>query len=108
MIDLAKLTTPDAITTVTPSNRIFEELGNNTYDCKDVISELIDNAIASRLNDRMLQVSIDLFVDANSSPVEFLIKDNATGISKDKLGLAITPAGIHSQNSLNEHGLGMK
>ena len=73
-----------------------------------MLSELIDNAIASRLNDRVLQVTVDLFVDANGLPIEFLIKDNASGIPKEKLGLAITPAGIHSHNSLNEHGLGMK
>jgi len=40
--------------------------------------------------------------------MEFVIKDNATGIPQNNLGNAITPAGVSSGNSLNEHGLGMK
>jgi hypothetical protein len=71
MINLSNLTKADSVTTVTASNRIFQELGNNTYDYKDVISELIDNSIAARQNDRILQVTIDLFTDANGAPVEF-------------------------------------
>lgn len=108
MINLSKLEKSSKKTTVEPSDNIFVELGKNTYDYKDLISELIDNAIAARRNDRRLIVTIDLFVDTNNKPVEFVIKDNALGISPERLGAAITPAGIQSPGSLNEHGLGMK
>ncbi|MCD6236374.1 MAG: ATP-binding protein [Thermoplasmata archaeon] len=108
MIDISKLEESETKTNVSPSNNIFVELGKNTYDYKDLISELIDNSIAARRNDRRLIVTIELYVDSNNNPIEFIIKDNASGITPDKLGATITPAGIQSLNSLNEHGLGMK
>ena len=108
MIDLTKLEEYPTKTTVAPSDNIFNELGKNTYDYKDLISELIDNSIAARRNDRVLKVAIDLYVDTNNKPTEFIVKDNACGIPPEKLGIAITPAGIQLPESLNEHGLGMK
>jgi hypothetical protein len=108
MIDISRLIESENKTTVEPSNNIFTELGKNTYDYKDLVSELVDNSIAARRNDRMLKVTINLYVDENNKPTDFVIKDNACGIPIEKLGLAITPAGIQSPNSLNEHGLGMK
>lgn len=108
MINTDKLKISTEKTNVEPSNKIFKELGNNTYDYKDLLSELIDNSIAAKRSDRLLQVTIDLFVDDDSKPIKFLIRDNAKGISKSKLGPAITPAGITTDGSLNEHGLGMK
>lgn len=108
MIDRSQLEEYKTKTNVLPSNNIFVELGKNTYDYKDLISELVDNSIAARRNDRKLTVTIDIYVDSNSKPTEFIIKDNASGITPDRLGVAITPAGIQSPDSLNEHGLGMK
>ncbi len=93
---------------VKPSDNIFYELGNNTYDFKDLISELIDNSIAAKLPDLRLNVNIEFWVDDRNNCTMILIKDNAFGISQDKLGLALSPAAIQSANSLNEHGLGMK
>jgi len=34
---------------VNPSKRIFTELGYNTYEYIDLVSELIDNSIAARI-----------------------------------------------------------
>lgn len=93
---------------VTPSDNIFSELGNNTYDYKDLLSELIDNCIAARIPNELLHVKISVFVDAEMRPKKFVIQDDASGIPIDKLGNAITPAGIQTNGSLNEHGLGMK
>lgn len=94
---------------VEPSNRIFDKLGNNTYDTKDIISELIDNSIAARVEGRILRILIKIIADSDTGkPLRFVISDNASGISFEKLGEAISPAGISTQNSLNEHGLGMK
>jgi len=94
---------------VGPSNNIFQELGNNTYDFKDLLSELIDNSIAARRAERLLRIQIEIYVDQESNkPDTMIFRDNASGIARDRISLAITPAGIQTANSLNEHGLGMK
>jgi hypothetical protein len=95
-------------TQVEPSNRLFEELGNNTYDFRDLLSELIDNSIAARYSDRLLHVVIKIIVDKDNNPRKFIIRDDAKGIPDDELGIAISPAAKKTENSLNEHGLGMK
>jgi hypothetical protein len=108
MINLAQLQRSQGKIVVEPSNNIFRELGNNTYDLKDLISELIDNAIAAKRPDIRLKVAIDFWVDKKNNCDMIVVKDNALGIPQDRLGKAISPAAIQSPNSLNEHGLGMK
>lgn len=94
---------------VDPSDNIFAELGNNTYDYKDLLSELIDNSIAARIDDRFLNVKVSIGISDSQPNLNWLIvSDDASGIPPDRLGLAITPAGIQTSGSLNEHGLGMK
>ena len=94
---------------VVASDNIFIELGNSTYDYRDLLSELIDNSIAARADDEHITIRITLGISESNSPLNWLtVSDNASGISPDRLGSAITPAGIQTQGSLNEHGLGMK
>ncbi|MFZ0590224.1 MAG: ATP-binding protein [Bryobacteraceae bacterium] len=93
--------------TVLPSDNICQELGQNTYDYKDLLSELIDNSLAAR-DGTSVCVKVDLLVDKDQKAQRFVISDDAAGISADKLGSAITPAGLKTDGSLNEHGLGMK
>ena len=94
---------------VEPSDNIFAELGNNTYDYKDLLSELIDNSLAARYIDQLLNVRVRIGISGSNSHGNWLtLSDDASGIPPDRLGLAITPAGIQSSGSLNEHGLGMK
>lgn len=93
---------------VDPSDKIFNELGHNTYDYKDLLSELIDNSIAARTLGQLLHVRIQIDCDADLKPVKFVISDDGFGIPASKLGTAISPAGVQTQGSLNEHGLGMK
>src|SRR5687767_13518481 len=107
-ININNLQTPGFTVKVDPSDNIFAELGKNTYDYKDLLSELIDNSLAARGDVKPVRVVIDVYTDTNARPVEFVVKDNALGIPSSKLGIAITPAGLQSANSLNEHGLGMK
>lgn len=90
MIDLDNLEPNENKTVVNPSDNIFRELGRNTYDYKDLISELIDNSVAAKRADRRLSVTIDLFVDNNNKPISFIIKDNASGIPEYKLGIPIS------------------
>ena len=94
---------------VEPSDNIFSELGNNTYDYKDLLSELIDNSLAARIDDSFLTVKIRIGISDTNPHLNWLIvSDDASGIPPDRLGMAITPAGIQTADSLNEHGLGMK
>ena len=64
---------------VLPSDNIFEELGHNTYDYKDLLSELIDNSLAAR-DGKSVRVHLDLFVDKDQRPHRFAISDDAAGI----------------------------
>ena len=40
---------------VPPSNNLFKELGNTTYNFIDILSELIDNSISSRVKGKLLK-----------------------------------------------------
>lgn len=94
---------------VDPSDQLFSELGNNTYDYKDLLSELIDNSLAARVPGQLLHVKVTIAISQSDPTTNWLtISDDASGIHVDTLGLAITPAGKQSTDSLNEHGLGMK
>ena len=108
MIDVENLQSVQETIHVEPSDKIFEELGNNTYDFKDLISELIDNSIAARRSDRMLNITVEIWVDRRNTAKRILVRDDGLGIPQDRLGSAVSPAGIQTPNSLNEHGLGMK
>jgi DNA gyrase/topoisomerase IV subunit B len=76
---------------VNPSTKIFTELGYNTYEYIDLISELIDNSIAARIENQLLEVRIAIGDSKNPSRRFFKIKDNASGIPFEILGEAISP-----------------
>ncbi len=65
---------------VKPSNRIFEELGNNSYDFLDVISELIDNSLSAHSGEGVLQVDIEIALSKKRENSYFKIRDNACGM----------------------------
>lgn len=109
LIDLSKATELTSRILVEPSDNIFQVLGHNTYDFLDAISELIDNAVAKRVEGELLQVEIEIGVSAKDGKKDyFLIRDNASGISLDDLPKCLSPAAIVSTESLSEHGMGMK
>ena len=56
VIDLKSMEKTGERVFVSPSDNIFQELGNNTYDFKDLISELVDNSIAARRAERLLHI----------------------------------------------------
>lgn len=94
---------------VKPSNRLFEELGNNTYTYLDLLSELIDNSIAARNPDETVHITLTVGVSNEDRQSSWLsISDDAAGISHVRLPMAISPAAMQNTDSLNEHGLGMK
>ncbi len=87
MIDIDKLQPSGQTVVVLPSDNIFHELGNNTYDLRDLISELVDNAIAARNPDLRLKVTIEFWVDSKAKCRTIIVRDNALGIPQDMLGL---------------------
>lgn len=94
---------------IEPSDNLFRELGNNIYDFVDLISEFIDNSIAAKLEDRILVVEIVIALSRYDERNSYLsIRDNASGISKEFLGKALSPGATSGGKTLNEHGLGMK
>lgn len=99
----------NTIITISPSNNLFRELGNNTYNFTDLISEFIDNSIAAKKDEEITTISIEIgFSKLLESKSYFKITDNAKGIPRDYLGKALSPAGTSGGTNLNEHGLGMK
>jgi len=108
MIDLSEAKPSRLVVDVVANNNIFEQLGNNTYTFTDLISELVDNSVAARVANELLDVLITIGLSNHRDRTFFVITDNASGISRDKLGDAISPAALQDQESLNEHGLGMK
>lgn len=93
---------------VNPSDAIFKELGNNNYDFIELLSELVDNSIAAKIDDELLKIEVEIGIANKSSEAYLLIRDNGHGIEKINLGKAISPAGFSGGKTLNEHGLGMK
>ncbi len=109
LIEVEKLKRADIPTIIVEaSNKLFKELGNNTYDFVDLISELIDNSIAARIDDELLKVQIEIAISNELYKSHLLIRDNAAGIPRKDLGRAISPGGFAGGSTLNEHGLGMK
>lgn len=94
---------------VKASDNLFKELGNNTYDFVDLVSEFIDNSIAAKLEDEKLIVKIEIGLSRlNERDSYFSIIDNAKGIPSEYLGKALSPGATSGGTTLNEHGLGMK
>lgn len=89
-------------------DRIFDELGNNTYSPEDLLSELIDNSLSAR-DGKMVHIDLNFYLDEeNKSLTEFSIKDDAKGIPLENFGIVICPGGSRTSDPLNEHGLGLK
>lgn len=110
MIDVDQLNYATKIPNVKvePANELFSELGNNTYDFLDLVSEFVDNSIAA-MDGVPLQVEIEIGIsEENRDQSYLLIRDNAAGIPVEKLGTALSPGAMAGGNTLNEHGLGMK
>jgi hypothetical protein len=107
MIDLSLAKLSSKKTQVTPSDNIFLELWNNTYDYLDLLSELIDNSLAQK-KAGTVSVTVDLLANNSDAVKELIITDNAKWISRNDLWICISPAWKQSHNWLHEHGLWMK
>lgn len=112
MINLERITKSKLVTKVVASNNIYFELGNNRYTLGELFSEFIDNSIAGRLDDTVIDIDILIYYinDANGNRVltKIIFRDNSGGIEQNILGKALSPASKTTKGSLNEHGMGMK
>lgn len=105
---------------VPPSNNIFGELKKTSsdYNFRVALSEIIDNSIGSMVG---TECDVNVNVQGNwtegnqnslslDKDAKIIISDNASGISLDKIGFALSPAGLANKqkNSLHEHGMGLK
>lgn len=108
-VDTSKLGAPLSTIEVQPSNHLFRELGNNTYDFPDLLSELIDNAIAAARPGEQVAVEIEVGISRREPGQSYVIvRDRAAGITSAKLGDALSPGALSGGSGLNEHGLGLK
>jgi hypothetical protein len=108
MIEMSDAKPSDLTIKIPPSNNIWSVLGNNTYDFVDLVSELLDNAVAAKVPGVLLTVKMQVGVSDDRQRTFFVISDDAAGIPTQRLGEAISPAAIQTRGTLNEHGLGMK
>lgn len=112
LINKSQLISSNEVTEVFPSDNIFRELGNNTYTYKDLLSEFIDNSIAASIDGKMLNIEICIYFSANKNgdriPKKIIVRDDAKGIEQALIGKALSPGAIKTEDSLNEHGMGMK
>lgn len=94
---------------VKPNDKIFKELGNNTYTFIESLAELIDNSLSAKYETKAVNITIEIGYFKSDKRVDYIsIEDDAKGIDKDILPNAISPAALSGGKSLNEHGLGMK
>ena len=98
-----------SLITVEASDSLFEEVGKNSYTFEDLLSELIDNSIAGRYDDRAVQIDITVAISMDNPERNYIrVKDDGKGMPIEILGKALSLAAIRTSGSLNEHGMGMK
>jgi len=96
---------------VKASNNLFEELKLNSYLFVDLLSELIDNSIAGRFDEKPVNIEVSFWSDGPRSGREISkisVSDDGKGISRAVLEDALSLASIQTEKSLHEHGMGMK
>lgn len=89
---------------VIPDTRIYSRLGQVGYSTRDALSELIDNSLDARKQNKKLTVEVEFDTDNNA----IRVIDNGTGMSKDQTRDAITLAKSDKKNKLGFFGLGLK
>ena len=96
---------------VQANDGIYRKLGNNNYNFLQMLCELIDNALAARLNP-CLNVRINLFFAVDETGKQQLVRleivDDASGIPFDQIADAVSPGANDTVDGVNEHGMGMK
>lgn len=87
---------------ITPHRSILTKISQTGYSIQEALSELIDNAIDARIQDKKLTVTVDISKD------EIVIIDNGTGMSEDEAAKSIRLGFSEKKQQLGEFGLGLK
>lgn len=87
---------------ITPHRSILTKISQTGYSIQEALSELIDNAIDARINDKKLDVTVDI------SKETIVVSDNGTGMNEDQAAKSIRLGFSEKQQQLGEFGLGLK
>jgi hypothetical protein len=87
---------------ITPHKSLMPKIGRSGYTVPQAIAELIDNSIDAKVNDKVLNIDIEI----SNESIE--ITDNGTGMSKEELIKAFSLAHSSKEGKLGEFGLGLK
>ena len=87
---------------ISPHRSIMTKISQTGYTIQEALSELIDNSIDARIDDRKLRVAISI------SPTEIIITDNGVGMSEQETANAIRLGFSDKEQQLGEFGLGLK
>jgi len=93
---------------------LLKGLSKTPYESpEEAIYELINNSIASKVNNLSIELKFiiksELEGDKYIKVVDkVIIKDNGCGIPSHEINMALTPFAKETQNSINEHDVGLK
>lgn len=87
---------------ISPHRSILTKIAQTGYSIQEALSELIDNAIDARLENKKLVVTIDISQDM------IVITDTGSGMSEDIAAKCIRLGFSEKHGQLGEFGLGLK
>jgi hypothetical protein len=87
---------------ITPHKSLMPKIGRAGYSVSEAISELIDNSIDAKYEDRLLHIRIILKSDY------IAVLDDGKGMDEETAAKAIKLAYSEKKNQLGEFGLGLK
>jgi len=97
----------EEIISIIPDVSLLPKIGKGAgYSLTEAIGELVDNSIDARNVEEKLSVQIMLNRDGDNSFIK--VKDNAEGMSREKIIDAMKLAKSYKKKKLGEFGLGLK
>lgn len=90
-----------------PFDKAYDEVGRNNYDFIDMVSELVDNSIAAKLDDETVTIQVIIKLE-NGKLSNLTVKDDASGIESNMLSEVLSLGYMNPKKGLNEHGMGLK
>jgi len=87
---------------ITPHRSILTKISQTGYSIQEALSELIDNAIDARINNKKMHVTVD--ISANT----IVVIDDGIGMTEDLAAKSIRLGFSEKKQQLGEFGLGLK
>jgi len=92
----------EEIINIEPDKSLMKKLGAKNYRIAEAISELVDNSIDAKIQDKILNINIQ--IDSK----KIVITDDAEGMDKQDLECALTIAKSTKKKKLGLFGMGLK